>query len=217
MCSELLLEFHNFELHIWYFTLSAAVVMRLLRCQAQLELTLMMCLGDRSTFTSTGALSGRHDGSSPLFFLEDLLSSQGVCVCKSSSSLPPNLFMVLEPGTGYGLSNKHKKQRRRYGGKRSSSLPPSCSLLHPCRSSLGGTGKRHRIEELSSPRQSYKDCIMFFGRNFGAEITFQHHLDLRFWVSRRSCAIQTTCQMTSIKLFDAPPSSLLNPKKVQLC
>jgi hypothetical protein len=39
-----------------------------LRCQAQLELTLMMCLSDHSTFTSTSALSGRHDGSSPLFF-----------------------------------------------------------------------------------------------------------------------------------------------------
>jgi hypothetical protein len=53
----------------------------------------MMCLGDRSTFTSsgalsdrstftsTGALSGRHDRSSPLFF-EDL-SSRDACVCKS--------------------------------------------------------------------------------------------------------------------------------------
>jgi hypothetical protein len=82
----------------------------MLRCQAQLELTFMMCLGDRSTFTSigalsdrctftstsalserstftsTGTLSGRHDESSPLF-LEDLLSSRCVCVCKSSSSL----------------------------------------------------------------------------------------------------------------------------------
>ncbi len=31
----------------------------LLRCQAQLELTFMMCLGDRSTFTLTGALNDR--------------------------------------------------------------------------------------------------------------------------------------------------------------
>jgi hypothetical protein len=51
----------------------------------------MMCLGDRSTFASTGTLSGRRDGSSPLF-LEDLLSSRGVCVCKSSSYLPPQSF-----------------------------------------------------------------------------------------------------------------------------
>jgi hypothetical protein len=78
-----------------------------LRCQAQLKLTLMMCMGDCSTFTSTGALSdrstftsisalnGRHDGSSPPF-LEDLLSSRSVCVfCKSSSSLPPPIFSPL--------------------------------------------------------------------------------------------------------------------------
>jgi hypothetical protein len=64
----------------------------------------MMCLGDRSTFTSTGALSDRstftstsaftdrHDGSSPLF-LEDLLSSRGVCVFARAQALsPPNLF-----------------------------------------------------------------------------------------------------------------------------
>ncbi len=64
----------------------------MLRCQAQLELTLMMCLGDRSTFTLTGTLSGRHDGSSPLF-LEDLLSSRGVCVFARAQALsPPNLF-----------------------------------------------------------------------------------------------------------------------------
>ncbi len=78
-----------------------------MKCQAQLELTLMMCLGDRSTFTSTGVLSdhftftltsafnGRHDRSSPLFFLEDLLSSRGVCVCKSLSFLPPQSFQRL--------------------------------------------------------------------------------------------------------------------------
>jgi hypothetical protein len=81
----------------------------MLRCQAQLELTLMMCLGDRSTFTSTGSLSdcstftstgtlsGRHDGSLPLS-LEDMLSSRGVCVFARAQALspPPNLFMVLE-------------------------------------------------------------------------------------------------------------------------
>jgi hypothetical protein len=75
----------------------------LLRCQVQLELTLMMCLGDRSTFTSTSALSGRHDRSSPLF-LEDLLSSRGVCVFARVQTLspppPPHLFMVLGPGIG---------------------------------------------------------------------------------------------------------------------
>ncbi len=77
-----------------------------MRCQAQLELTLMMCLGDCSTFTSTGmlsdrstftligALNGRHDGSSPLL-LEDLLSSRGVCVFAKAQALsPPNLFNV---------------------------------------------------------------------------------------------------------------------------
>jgi hypothetical protein len=52
----------------------------------------MMCLGDRSTFTSTSTLSGRHDGSSPLF-LEDLLSSRGVCVCLQEHKLsPPQSF-----------------------------------------------------------------------------------------------------------------------------
>ncbi len=76
----------------------------------------MMCLGDRSTFTSTGTLNerstftstgalsdhstftsigtlnGRHDGSLPLF-LEDLLSSRGVCVFARAQALsPPNLF-----------------------------------------------------------------------------------------------------------------------------
>ncbi len=52
----------------------------MLKFQAQLELTFMMCLGDRSTFTSISALNGRHDGSSPLF-LANLLSSRGVSVC----------------------------------------------------------------------------------------------------------------------------------------
>jgi hypothetical protein len=57
-------------------------------------------LTDRSTFTSTGTFSGRHDGSSPLF-LEDLLSSRGVCVFARAQALsPPNLFMVSELGTG---------------------------------------------------------------------------------------------------------------------
>jgi len=81
-----------------------------LKCQAQLELTLMMCLGDRSTFTSTGVLSdhftftltsafnGRHDRSSPLFFLEDLLSSRGVCVCKSLKLSPPPIFSEIVEG-----------------------------------------------------------------------------------------------------------------------
>jgi hypothetical protein len=66
----------------------------------------MMCLSDRST--STGALSDRSTftlttRARRIFttvFLEDLLSSGGVGVCKSSSSLPPYLFMVSEPGTG---------------------------------------------------------------------------------------------------------------------
>ncbi len=85
----------------------------LLRCQAKLELTLMMCLGDHSTFTSTGALSdrstftsigtfsGQHEGSSPLF-LQDLLFSMCVCVCLQELKLSPlpNLFMVSEPGIG---------------------------------------------------------------------------------------------------------------------
>ncbi len=72
----------------------------MLRCQAQLELTFMMCLSDRST--STGALNDRSTFTLTdvratdlyhCFFLEDLLSSVGVGVCKSSSSLPPYLFM----------------------------------------------------------------------------------------------------------------------------
>jgi hypothetical protein len=37
-------------------------------------------LSDRSTFTSTGALSGRHDGFSPLFFWRTCCLL-GVCVC----------------------------------------------------------------------------------------------------------------------------------------
>jgi hypothetical protein len=84
----------------------------------------------------------------------------GVAVAARAQALsPPYLSMVSKPGTGKGLSSKHKKQRRRYDNKRSSSLPPSCSPLHLCRSSSGGTGKRHRIEELSSPRRSYRDYI----------------------------------------------------------
>jgi hypothetical protein len=75
----------------------------MLRCQAQLELTFMMCMGDRSAFTLTnassdhstftliGALSGRHDESSPLF-LEDLLFSRCVCVfARVQAPPPPNL------------------------------------------------------------------------------------------------------------------------------
>jgi hypothetical protein len=61
----------------------------------------MMCLGDcstftstgmlsdRSTFTSIGVLSGRHDRSSPLF-LEDLLSSR--CVFARAQALSPPIF-----------------------------------------------------------------------------------------------------------------------------
>jgi hypothetical protein len=77
----------------------------MLRCQAQLELTLGMCFNDHST--STGALSDcstftSTDARATDFatVLVGLLSSKGVCVCKSLSSLPPNLFMVSEPGTG---------------------------------------------------------------------------------------------------------------------
>jgi len=97
----------------------------MLRCQVQLELTFMMCLGDCSTFTSTsalsdrstftstsglsdhftftsiGALNGWHDGSSPLFFWRTCCLPK-VCVClqKLKLSPPPNLFMVSEPGIG---------------------------------------------------------------------------------------------------------------------
>jgi hypothetical protein len=47
---------------------------------------------DHSTFTSIGMLSGRHDESSSLF-LEDLLSSKGVCVfARAQAFSPPNLF-----------------------------------------------------------------------------------------------------------------------------
>jgi len=86
--------------------LDCKLLIVLLRCQAQLELTFMMCLSDRST--STGALSdcstftltnARARRILTTVFLEDLLSV-GVGVCKSSSSLPPYLFMVSEPGTG---------------------------------------------------------------------------------------------------------------------
>jgi len=71
-----------------------------LRGSVELELTLMMYLSDRST--STGALSDHSTFTSTdarvtdlghCFFLEDLLSSRGVCVCKSSSSFPPYLFI----------------------------------------------------------------------------------------------------------------------------
>jgi hypothetical protein len=48
-------------------------------------------LNDRFTFTSTGVFSGRHDGSSPLF-LEDLLSSRGVCVFARAQALSPPIF-----------------------------------------------------------------------------------------------------------------------------
>jgi hypothetical protein len=117
----------------------------------------MMCLGDRSTFTSTGtlsdrstftltdALSGRHDGSSPLF-LEDLLSSRGVCVFARAQALSPtNLFMVSEPGAEQQAQEAKEAVRRQ-----EVISSPLCSLLHPCQSSSGGTGKQHRIEELSS-------------------------------------------------------------------
>jgi hypothetical protein len=93
----------------------------MLRCQAQLELTLMMCLGDRSTFTSTnalsdrstftstnalsdrstftsiGVLSGRHDGSSPLLFCKTCCLL-GVCVFARAQALSPpprNLFIII--------------------------------------------------------------------------------------------------------------------------
>jgi hypothetical protein len=79
----------------------------MLRCQAQLELTLMMCLGDRSTFTSTDALSdrstftsigvlnGRHDGSSPLLFCKTCCLL-GVCVFARAQALspPPPIFSL---------------------------------------------------------------------------------------------------------------------------
>ncbi len=67
----------------------------MLRCQAQLELTLMMCLSDRST--STGALSDRSTFTSTdvrtadlrhFFFLEVLLSSRGVCLQELKLSPP---------------------------------------------------------------------------------------------------------------------------------
>jgi hypothetical protein len=74
----------------------------MLRCQAQLELTFMMCfsdrstsigvLSDRSTFTLTNA---RATDLHHCFFLEDFLLSMGVGVCKSSSSLPPYLFNLF--------------------------------------------------------------------------------------------------------------------------
>jgi hypothetical protein len=54
----------------------------------------MMCLGDHSTFILTGALSGRHDGSLPLF-LEDLLSSRGVCVFARAQALSPPIFSIF--------------------------------------------------------------------------------------------------------------------------
>ncbi len=63
----------------------------------------MMCLGDRSTFTSTSALSdrstftlistlsGRHDGSSPLF-LEGLVVYLGVSVFARAQAFSPPIF-----------------------------------------------------------------------------------------------------------------------------
>jgi hypothetical protein len=79
----------------------------------------MMCLGDRSTITSTGALSdrstftsigvldGRHDKSLPLF-LEDLLSFQCVCLQELKLSPPLNLFMVSKPAKGCATSTRSK-------------------------------------------------------------------------------------------------------------
>jgi hypothetical protein len=63
-----------------------------LRCQVQLELTLMMCMGDRSTFTLTSTFNGRHDGSLPLFFWRTRCLP-GVCVCLQELKLsPPQSF-----------------------------------------------------------------------------------------------------------------------------
>ncbi len=90
----------------------------MLRCQAQLELTLMMCFSDRST--STGALSDRSTFTSINMRATDLhhcffwrtCCRLGVCVFTRAQALsPPYLFMVLEPSIGKGLSNKHKQQK----------------------------------------------------------------------------------------------------------
>ncbi len=72
----------------------------MLRCQAQLELTLMMCVNDR--FTSTSALNDRFTSHrltrarrifATVFFFADLLPL-GVCVCvlQELKLSPPNFF-----------------------------------------------------------------------------------------------------------------------------
>ncbi len=63
-------------------------------------------------------------------------------------------------------------------------------------SSSGSTSKRHRIEDSSSPRRSYRDCTKFWGWNCVSTSSWS-----LFWVSRHSCAIRTRCQTTSIKLL----------------
>jgi hypothetical protein len=70
----------------------------------------MMCLSDRSTFTSTGALSGRHDGSSPLFFWKTCCFLR-VCVCLQEFKLSPPIFswyQSLVQAKGWAASTRSK-------------------------------------------------------------------------------------------------------------
>jgi hypothetical protein len=64
----------------------------------------MMCLGDHSTFTLTSALTGQHDGSSPLFFWRTCCLP-GVCVCLQELKLsPPPPIFSHEDAQGLGLN-----------------------------------------------------------------------------------------------------------------
>lgn len=76
-----------------------------------------------------------------------------MCLQGLKLSPSPNLFDGIRARFRLRVEQQAQEAKEGYDNKRSSSLPPSCSPLHPCRSSSGGTGKRHRIEELSSPRR----------------------------------------------------------------
>ncbi len=135
-----------------------------------------MCLSDRST--STSALSDRSTFTSTDARATDLRHCFGglaivqACVCLQELKLsPPQSFHGIR--AWYRLRAEQQAQEAKEAVRQqSSSLPASCSPLHPCRSSWGGASKRHRIEELSSPRRSYRDCIQSLDGILGLKLRF---------------------------------------------
>jgi hypothetical protein len=82
-----------------------------LRCQAQLQLTLMMCLSDRST--STGALSDRSTFTSTDARAKDLrhrffwrsCCRLGACVFARAQALSPPIFSnITHIRTSFGMN-----------------------------------------------------------------------------------------------------------------